>query len=73
MFSEGSLEKLYEELKPTELMKEPANLIIYRIPVLLSHPNRLNENQRLFVDTLIREIKKALLLPRILPITERYM
>ncbi|MDF2943649.1 MAG: hypothetical protein K0S01_2507 [Herbinix sp.] len=58
-------------LEPTEQMKESSNLI-FRIPVFLSHPSRLNAVQQQFVDTMIRQIKKAILFPRTLPITEQY-
>lgn len=46
--------------------------LIYRIPVFLSHPSRLNSIQQEFVSTIIMEIKKALLLPRTLPVSEQY-
>lgn len=58
-------------LQPTDLMKESANLL-FRIPVFLSHPSRLNTLQQQFVDEMIRQIKKAILFPRTLPITEQY-
>lgn len=57
--------------EPTELMKESANLL-FRVPVFLSHPSRLNEVQQEFVDAIIRKIRKALLFPRTLPVTEQY-
>lgn len=57
--------------QPSELMKESANLL-FRIPVFLSHPSRLNVLQQQFVDEMIRQIKKAILFPRTLPITEQY-
>jgi hypothetical protein len=56
---------------PSELMRESASLL-YKIPVFLSHPSRLNNTQQEFVDAIIRQIKKALLFPRTLPITEQY-
>lgn len=56
---------------PTELMQESANLL-FRIPVFLSHPSRLNVVQQQFVDAIIRKIRKELLFPRTLPITEQY-
>lgn len=59
----------YQE--PSELMRESASLL-YRIPVFLSHPSRLNSAQQQFVNILIREIRTALLLPRTLPISEQY-
>ncbi len=59
----------YQE--PSELMKESASLL-YRIPVFLSHPSRLNSAQQQFVNILIREIRTALLFPRTLPISEQY-
>ena len=46
--------------------------LIYRIPVFLSHPSRLNSVQQEFVSTIIMEIKKALLLPRTIPVSEQY-
>ena len=46
--------------------------LIYRIPVFLSHPSRLNSVHQEFVSTIIMEIKKALLLPRTLPVSEQY-
>lgn len=52
-------------------MKESANLL-YRVPVFLSHQSRLNTVQLQFVDTIIRQIKRALLFPRTLPETEQY-
>lgn len=58
-------------LEPTDQMKEAASLL-YRIPVFLSHPSRLNSIQQQFVDTIIRKIKKELLFPRTLPISEQY-
>jgi hypothetical protein len=66
---ETSEKSLY--IEPTELMKDSANLL-YRIPVFLSHPSRLNTVQQQFVDTMIRQIKKAILFPRTLPFTEQY-
>lgn len=63
--------KKYEAAKPTELMQESAKLL-FRIPVFLSHPNRLNSIQQEFVDTIIRKIRNALLFPRTLPVTEQY-
>lgn len=60
-----------EYQEPSELMKESASLL-YRIPVFLSHPSRLNSVQQQFVNILIREIRTALLFPRTLPISEQY-
>lgn len=57
--------------EPTELMKESANLL-FRIPVFLSHPSRLNTIQQQFVDAMIRQIRKEQLFPRTLPDTEQY-
>lgn len=57
--------------QPSELMKECANLL-FQIPVFLSHPSRLNTLQQQFVDEIIRQIKKAILFPRTLPISEQY-
>ncbi len=56
---------------PSELMRESSNLL-FRIPVFLSHPTRLNTVQQQFVDAIIREIRKALLFPRTLPESEQY-
>lgn len=58
-------------LQPTNLMQESANLL-FRIPTFLSHPNRLNAVQQEFVDAIIKQIKKALLFPRTLPLTDQY-
>jgi hypothetical protein len=63
--------KKYEAAKPTQLMQESSKLL-FRIPVFLSHPSRLNSIQQEFVDTIIRQIRKALLFPRTLPISEQY-
>jgi hypothetical protein len=52
-------------------MKESAHLL-YRVPVFLSHPSRLNTIQQQFVDEIISHIKTALLFPRTLPETEQY-
>ncbi|KEI91037.1 hypothetical protein [Clostridium botulinum] len=57
--------------EPTALMKESANLL-FRVPVCLSHQNRLNEVQQEFVDAIIRKIRKALLFPRTIPVSEQY-
>ncbi|MCW6060061.1 hypothetical protein LAV35_06495 [Clostridium sporogenes] len=57
--------------EPTKLMKESANLL-FRVPVFLSHPSRLNTVQQEFVDAIIRQIRKALLFPRTLPVSEQY-
>lgn len=63
--------KICEAAKPTQLMQESSKLI-YRIPVFLSHPSRLNSDQQEFVDAIIRQIRKALLFPRTLPESEQY-
>lgn len=60
-----------EAAKPTELMRESAKLL-FRIPVFLSHPSRLNPVQQEFVDIIIRQVRKALLFPRTLPVSEQY-
>lgn len=57
--------------QPTQLMKESANRL-FRVPVFLSHPSRLNSIQQQFVDAIIFQIRKALLFPRTLPDTEQY-
>lgn len=58
-------------IEPTQLMQESADLL-FRIPIFLSHPNRLNIVQQQFVDRIIQEIRDALLFPRTLPITDQY-
>lgn len=60
-----------EAAKPTDLMIESSKLL-FRVPVFLSHPSRLNSTQQQFVDAIIKQIKSALLFPRTLPITEQY-
>lgn len=57
--------------EPSPLMRESASLI-FRTPIFLSHPSRLNTVQQLFVDEIIRQIRRALLFPRTLPISEQY-
>jgi hypothetical protein len=57
--------------KPTDLMQESSNFL-FRIPVFLSHPGRLNPIQQQFVDEIIRRIRKAQLFPRTLPVSEQY-
>ena len=57
--------------EPTELMQESANFL-FRIPVFLSHPGRLNPVQQQFVDEIIRRIRNFQLFPRTLPISEQY-
>lgn len=57
--------------KPTELMQESANLI-FRMPVFLGYPSQLNTIQQQFVDEIIRKIRRSLLFPRTLPVTEQY-
>lgn len=71
MVQEIDSEKIDKHLQPTELMKESGNMI-YRIPIFLSYPNHLNEYQQYFVDNIIRQIRKVLLFPRTLPLTEQY-
>ncbi|MGN6710976.1 hypothetical protein [Anaerocolumna jejuensis] len=60
-----------EYTEPTALMKEASSLL-FRIPVFLSHPSRLNSVQQMFVDAIIMQIREALLFPRTLPISEQY-
>ena len=67
--TDGNNSNIY--LQPTKLMQESADLL-FRIPVFLSHPSRLNAIQQQFVDAIIMEIKEELLFPRTLPITEQY-
>jgi len=55
----------------TNIIQECSRLL-YRIPVFLSHPSRLNSTQQEFVGRIIIEIKRALLFPRTLPVTEQY-
>ncbi|MHC1684386.1 MAG: hypothetical protein AB6733_15740 [Clostridiaceae bacterium] len=61
----------FEAARPTELMQESAQLL-FRIPIFLSHPSRLNPTQQEFVDAIIRQVRKALLFPRTLPVSEQY-
>lgn len=68
-FVDGSLSRGCPE--PTVMMKQSANLL-FRIPVFLSHPSRLNQVQQEFVDAIIRQIRKTLLFPRTLPVSEQY-
>ncbi|WP_026885354.1 hypothetical protein [Clostridium beijerinckii] len=68
---EGETINEYASVKPTELMQESSNLL-FRIPVFLSHPSRLNSIQQEFVDAIIAKIREALLFPRTLPVTEQY-
>lgn len=68
---EGETINQYTGLKPTELMQESSNLL-FRVPVFLSHPSRLNSIQQEFVDAIISKIREALLFPRTLPVTEQY-
>ena len=56
---------------PSALMKESSNQL-FKVPVFLSHPSRLNNTQQEFVDAIIKQIRKALLFPRTLPISEQY-
>lgn len=57
--------------QPTRLMQESSDLL-FRIPIFLSHPTRLNPTQQEFVDAVIMQIRNALLFPRTLPETEQY-
>ena len=68
---EGDAINQYTGVKPTELMQESSNLL-FRVPVFLSHPSRLNSIQQEFVDAIISKIRDALLFPRTLPVTEQY-
>ncbi|WP_017209868.1 hypothetical protein [Clostridium beijerinckii] len=68
---EGETIDQYTGVKPTELMQESSNLL-FRVPVFLSHPSRLNSIQQEFVDAIISKIRDALLFPRTLPVTEQY-
>lgn len=61
----------YGRYEPTALMRESSRLL-FRIPVFLSHPSRLNSVQQMFVDAIILQIREALLFPRTLPISEQY-
>lgn len=71
MFLENTIANTDKHLQPTDLMRESANLL-FRIPVFLSHPSRLNDTQQQFIDMMIRQIRRALLFPRTLPVTEQY-
>lgn len=57
--------------QPTKLMKESADFL-FRVPVFLSHPSRLNTVQQQFVDAIIMSIRRALFFPRTVPSTEQY-
>lgn len=70
LYEEQTIKKC-EAAKPTELMLESSKLL-FRIPVFLSHPSRLNTTQQEFVDTIIKQIRTALLFPRTLPASEQY-
>lgn len=70
MVNEEEVKKC-EATTPTPLMQECSNLL-YKIPVFLSHPSRLNSTQQEFVDAVIRQIRRAGLFPRTLPVTEQY-
>lgn len=65
---EGETIDQYTGVKPTELMQGSSNLL-FRVPVFLSHPSRLNSIQQEFVDAIISKIREALLFPRTLPVT----
>jgi hypothetical protein len=69
--SDSETVKTNVPLQPTQAMLESANRL-FRIPVFLSHPSRLNSVQQEFVDAMIFEIRRALLFPRTLPDTEQY-
>lgn len=71
MITESKVENTCVTSNCTDLMKECSSLL-YRIPVFLSHPSRLNSKQSEFVDNIIMEIRRALLFPRTLPVTEQY-
>nr|WP_312292154.1 hypothetical protein [Clostridium chromiireducens] len=70
-FNKKENDTVNEAAKPTDLMIESSKLL-FRVPVFLSHPSRLNSTQQQFVDAIIKQIKSALLFPRTLPITEQY-
>lgn len=71
MITESKIESTCISPNCDNLMKECSSLL-YRIPVFLSHPSRLNSKQSDFVENIIMEIRKALLFPRTLPVTEQY-
>ncbi|MFW2488723.1 hypothetical protein ACN077_09115 [Clostridium chromiireducens] len=70
-FNKKETDTVNEATKPTDLMIESSKLL-FRVPVFLSHPSRLNSTQQQFVDAIIKQIRSALLFPRTLPITEQY-
>ncbi|MDY2632824.1 MAG: hypothetical protein SOV85_15995 [Clostridium sp.] len=71
MINKSKIKKISISSNCNNIFKECSNLI-YRIPVFLSHPNKLNSKQREFVEIIIKEIRKALFFPRTLPNTEQY-
>lgn len=71
MDTEAKFKNTYVTSNCTDLMKECSNLL-YRIPIFLSYPSKLNTKQSEFVDNIIKEIRRALLFPRTLPVTEQY-
>ncbi len=71
MINKSKIKKISISSNCNNIFKECSNLI-YRIPVFLSHPSKLNSKQREFVEIIIKEIRKALFFPRTLPNTEQY-
>lgn len=71
MINKSKIKKISIFSNCNNIFKECSNLI-YRIPVFLSHPSKLNSKQRKFVEIIIKEIRKALFFPRTLPNTEQY-
>ncbi len=71
MINKSKIKKISISSNCNNIFKECSNLI-YRIPVFLSHPSKLNSKQRKFVEIIIKEIRKALFFPRTLPNTEQY-
>ena len=71
MINKSKIKKISISSNCNNIFKECSNLI-YRIPVFLSHPSKLNSKQRELVEIIIKEIRKALFFPRTLPNTEQY-
>ncbi|MFT9846656.1 hypothetical protein [Aneurinibacillus sp. REN35] len=66
-----NIKQTSDMLEMEKIMRETEQLL-YRIPIFLSIPNRLNSKQQAFVQRLIREIRSELLFSRTLPRTEQY-
>ena len=55
MINKSKIKKISISSNCNNIFKECSNLI-YRIPVFLSHPSKLNSKQREFVEIIIKEI-----------------